>query len=454
MATAGRRPYLIASLAVHAAVLLAIFYVGPYRIQTATLDRHVKQAHTADMQKRVQELHKIKDLMAQSLREQGAPPKDGGAADDAAATPRQALEQARRLTDAIEQMERRAKAQELARLLGIPEQQALRQLPARPKDKPPLTAATNEQALAELQKYQQLARNALLQRERQIERQRDGAAVHQGSDAAARGVEAGTGASAATGMRGEGGSTRGRGIAGADLPTGPHIEIRRYITQTGIAIRNMPRGGAWDFAAPAHDVARGYGAYLPSPPADPARMRKLATHAIGPGAPFADRVYLNHWYVIGPFAGNGQASIDTVYPPEMTLDLDAEYPGLRGRTLKWEYATSPDYPTVPQDRAQDAVYYAYAEVVMAEEADLVLSIGADDDSKLWLNERLLWVSGDDAKAWYSSPGYIGLHQEIAQWNLSEGRRKVHFNKGRNQLLFKLYNGASLMFFSVVILADG
>jgi hypothetical protein len=35
-------------------------------------------------------------------------------------------------------------------------------------------------------------------------------------------------------------------------------------------------------------------------------------------------------------------------------------------------------------------------------------------------------------------------------NLTEGQRRLHFNKGRNRILLKLYNGTGLMFYSVVL----
>jgi hypothetical protein len=40
--------------------------------------------------------------------------------------------------------------------------------------------------------------------------------------------------------------------------------------------------------------------------------------------------------------------------------------------------------------------------------------------------------------------------ELATRNLTEGQRRLHFRKGRNTMLFKLYNGMNLMFFSVVL----
>jgi hypothetical protein len=96
------------------------------------------------------------------------------------------------------------------------------------------------------------------------------------------------------------------------------------------------------------------------------------------------------------------------------------------------------------------VYYAYTEVTVEQDTDLWVSIGADDDSKMWFNDRLVWISGmDEDKPWYRQPFYT-MEKELATRNLSEGQRKLHFHKGRNTILFKLYNGMDLMFFSVVL----
>ncbi len=66
----------------------------------------------------------------------------------------------------------------------------------------------------------------------------------------------------------------------------------------------------------------------------------------------------------------------------------------------------------------------------------------------------MWVSdslGD--KPWYRTPFYR-LDPEIAQLNLVEGKKLVRLRAGRNTLLFKLYNGIDLMFFSVVLTPPG
>jgi hypothetical protein len=83
----------------------------------------------------------------------------------------------------------------------------------------------------------------------------------------------------------------------------------------------------------------------------------------------------------------------------------------------------------------------------------VVQVGADDDSKLWFNDRLAWISGDGDNQWYREPFYA-LHNEVAVLNLTEGQRTLHFHKSRNTILLKLYNGTNLMFFSVVLSPAG
>jgi hypothetical protein len=105
---------------------------------------------------------------------------------------------------------------------------------------------------------------------------------------------------------------------------------------------------------------------------------------------------------------------------------------------------------VPDPRHANAVYYAHTEVHSDREREVWLEIGADDDSKLWLNDELVWRSDPTHdKPWYRRP-YHALHERLAQHNLVEARVLVRLRAGRNVLLLKLYNGVDLTFFSVVL----
>lgn len=433
--------YFAVSAALHAGLLLAMYYAGPYTIKNATLERHVRQAQDSDIRKRIRDIEKIKSLLEQS-QSSGTRASEGEPT--TLTTPEQVLERARALSEAIEQINRTSKARELARLLKISEEEAALQLPPAPKKAPQKLQPSPAEALAELEKYQRQAHAALLERERQLAAERNGTLVQRSAGAAPDGGERGAGGS---GMGGRGGR------ATVQIENAAITAITDYIESNGIVTDTAPPGGSWDVSATQHKVARSYGQFIATPELAPNAMRKLSTRALGLGAPFANRIYLNQWHMIGPFPGQGRGTIEVVYPPEMAVDLEAEYEGLNGRTLRWEETRSRRYPMVPKVLAQDAIYYAHTEVVMAQDGEVVLAVGSDDDSKLWLNDRLIWVSGNGYKSWYRSPGYVGLKREITDWNLTEGERKVTLKKGRNSLLFKLYNGASLAFFSVVIVAD-
>lgn len=82
--------------------------------------------------------------------------------------------------------------------------------------------------------------------------------------------------------------------------------------------------------------------------------------------------------------------------------------------------------------------------------DLTAWIGADDDAQLWLNDRLVWAGGSIDKGWFFGRIYETSDDDVRNYNLSEGKRTVHFRKGRNKLFFKLSNGPTRLFFSLVL----
>jgi hypothetical protein len=108
------------------------------------------------------------------------------------------------------------------------------------------------------------------------------------------------------------------------------------------------------------------------------------------------------------------------------------------------------YPLMPPVPAEDAVYYGYTELMLDREQDLAIWVAADDDARLWLNDRLVWEGGNVHKDWFFSEIYNTRNTYVRDYNLSEGKRVVHFRKGRNKLFFKLSNGPTRLFFSLVL----
>lgn len=148
----------------------------------------------------------------------------------------------------------------------------------------------------------------------------------------------------------------------------------------------------------------------------------------------AEWVVLNAWYFIGPFPNPGRENIHTRFPPEISIDLNALYIGDSNRLLKWQYIQFDHLPVIPPDFTDYAVYYAYTQVFSEQAQDVWLAIGSDDQSKLWVNDMLVWQSTDQERV----------------WTLAQGYRKVHLRPGNNKFLFRLENGIERAAFSVAL----
>ncbi len=448
----ARHPYFCLAVVVHVLVFGALYRIGSVRIQRVTdartgarIEASLEEARRLQVKRHVQHLE---DMQRRLDAATGAKPSDGGAsaAADAASRalpdPKALLQRAQSLADRIERTEQAQRAKELARLLKIPPEQALAKVKAEDaaaRAKQPPLPSDPASAAAQLEQRARQALDRQAQRDARAERGSPVTVAHAGGRSGRGGSGSGQGnGSAQSGAGGHGsgngtggGSGRGTGHgdgsdggdsawAGGPLRTEAGFSDPRNYTKPG-ELPNVVIG----------DVRAGRG------------------RVIGRGGEFANRLYLDQWYVVGPFDAHGPASLQEAYPPEWGVDLDAVYRGKGGGLLQWVLSDSATYPFIPPDRAEDAVFYAWTEVRVARDTAVWLDIGADDDSKLWLNDTLVWASGDQDKAWYRRP-FHALGPEIAAYDLVEGRRRVTLHAGRNTLLFKLYNGIDLTFLSVVI----
>jgi hypothetical protein len=226
-----------------------------------------------------------------------------------------------------------------------------------------------------------------------------------------------------------GGASRGDGGAGrGGLPGGPG----------GFGDRGIA-GARGDLGRPedVHDRV------LPLP------GRRVAAHG-----PSANWFYADSWYILGPFDNTGRRNIETKFPPETVIDLNATYKGKRDVPIRWEFYQSgtPNVrprldayyratmdpsltPTQNYDRAVEyIIYYAYTELWFERACDLWVAIGSDDFSKVWIEDQLVWTSGKNLKP----------------WRINEGLRKVHFKQGVNRVLSRVENGNGPTEFSLVI----
>jgi len=158
--------------------------------------------------------------------------------------------------------------------------------------------------------------------------------------------------------------------------------------------------------------------------------RKVHANSYGSGDKW---MFLDTWYIIGPFPNPQRRNLDTKFPPESIVDLDATYQS-EGNTLRWQFVQSSNAAIHPPLERPYAIYYAYTTLWFDEARDMWTATGSDDFSKVWINDMLVWASGSVQK----------------NWKPDEGFRKVHFKKGLNRVLVRLENGHNACLFSFML----
>lgn len=487
-------PYLPGSLVVHGAIALLLLSLpglgeserGRANAAAATRTRlQMDLTGSRELRRRVERMQSIRDRLADATGQ--APPPS---ADLSNASPEELAEQAQALATSIDESQRKLRAAALARIADMPLTEATREVEAMAANEPKAdTAGTT--AAETIEKLERKAKDALEAQRAQLEAQRDG--VRLGSaDPRRYGpaplLAASAPANPASGSTGQtvqadgiprsrleqvkammrNGKVQGRhGIAGVEGGRSIGRETVRGVDGGWIAKADdlapiagasvIVPGGSLDLTGQSKNVV-GTSAttgetnvvrHLQPSAVDPDTLRTGAGRVIGPGGAYATRVYLDSWYVIGPFAATGRLPIDSVHPPEEDVDLDGVYAGLEGRTVSWHYASRGFYPFIPPDREERAVYYAYTELSIDEARDVWLDIAADDDSKLWLDGRQIWTGAPGDKPWFRPPYYLP-DEQVASLALAEGHRRVHLEPGRHRLLVKLFNDRDRAFFSVVL----
>lgn len=108
--------------------------------------------------------------------------------------------------------------------------------------------------------------------------------------------------------------------------------------------------------------------------------------------------FIQDWRVIGPFPNDKDQGVNTPYPPEKAVDLNAEYDGKEGK-VKWQpYVTQQEYGLVDLNAGVgkhiNAVAYALAEFDSSEARTVDIRIGCYTVFKLWVNGELVLERGD------------------------------------------------------------
>jgi hypothetical protein len=454
-----RHPFIYLSLVLHAVPLVVLYHLGSQRIELAQRERQQRQVESgarltaqARLEKRVHDMERIKSLLEQSAA--AHPPENKEDEVQFSAQPKapeDLLKQAKDLARKIDEIERDTKAEQLAKLLDIPKEKALEQVAEKAKAEEPPAAQpqTPAEAAAQIEQLEAKARVALEERRHQLEQQQNGVQV--AADAAG-GAQRGAGDGKGKGNGKGDGAGSGNGLSGQGQGNGNTGGVGRTTLDRIAAFRNpdMPDRATQAYIGGAGTMFGGGVARIPT--VDAATMVKGAGRMIGPGGTYANRVWVNRWYLIGPFDGRHGEGLFANYrhPPEQGVVLDAAYQGKGGRLVKWDYVDMARYPLEPPVHAEDAVYYGYTELMLDAEQDLTIWVGADDDAQLWLNDRLVWRGGNVDKDSFFGQVYETRNTFVRDYNLNEGKRVVHFRKGRNKLFFKLSNGPTRIFFSLVL----
>ncbi|MFP5391478.1 MAG: hypothetical protein ACLGI6_08030 [Gammaproteobacteria bacterium] len=445
------RRFLLASAGVHVLVLAAASHwvvnrSEPTRytgtpVQQARLATSEKKTTSVAQTKQVKNLASMKKIMEETSGVKLPEPTPDSASDP--------LAQAQQMADAIDEIRRRERAAELAKLLKIPVAEARKKLDAE-QPKPP--APKNETQEAKMQRLVEEARTALQKRQEDLARKAEGVALaHNGAGDKGPG-DNGAGKGGAKGGSGKGdGSgqgTGGQGAGSAGSGQGGGVDGTAAGRIAAFLNDQLPRPDVL-----ASTIFGPGGAGWGAMPVGVANRVRATGTTVGADGDYADRMLLTDWHMIGPFAGERRRRyhLAPVYPPERAVVLDAVYRGKGDRLVAWEPTDPNAYPIAPAVLEEDAVYYAYTEVVADRDQDVWALMGADDHIKVWLNDQLVYGGGSLDKNWWFGRVFSWEQSKlIAGWDLNETRQPLRLKKGVNTILVKLSNGPVHVFFSMML----
>ena len=218
--------------------------------------------------------------------------------------------------------------------------------------------------------------------------------------------------------------------------------MRRWRPETGLFQGYSPP----DPRAFGHPWGDGVGPVTHRDELYPKEMTQLGDELALPGRKIMSEgtlsgawMYIDTWYIIGPFPNPNREMIDYPYPPEARIDtgidLDARYEGWKGQPVQWRFRKSKEICILPHDPRDGAIWYAYSEVYADRDQKRICIFGSDDFGKAWVNGEPVYGSGTTPHPWIPDRAY----------------KPVRFRKGFNPILFKLENAWGRTGFSMCIL---
>ncbi len=139
---------------------------------------------------------------------------------------------------------------------------------------------------------------------------------------------------------------------------------------------------------------------------------------------------MQDWYIIGPFPSNLEFSgYDTVYPPEKEINLEATYPGVEEKPVKWKQYRKIGDPVqsslfvdlgLSLKESSGVCGYAYTKVISDRDRDAMIFASQDDTMTVWLNGEKVMETG----------------KKECEIQLDQSKAAIKLKKGENNILIK------------------
>ncbi|MFW5751260.1 MAG: hypothetical protein ACOCZK_06385 [Planctomycetota bacterium] len=147
-----------------------------------------------------------------------------------------------------------------------------------------------------------------------------------------------------------------------------------------------------------------------------------------------DWMYVDKWYVMGPFENRFRSNLDASFLPETVVDLDNVTLGKDDREIGWRYWDCKAQRIEPSWAPRGSIYYGWTEVYMEQAGKYWVALGSDDYGKVWINGKEVWKSDTVPKPYRAD-------EHVAEFE---------FKQGVNEILFRCENNGGTMGWSMVI----
>ncbi len=183
---------------------------------------------------------------------------------------------------------------------------------------------------------------------------------------------------------------------------------------------------------------------------DTGSFRALPGRRLVSNGPSKTWLYIDTWYVIGPFESDRRReNLDVRFGPEANVNLDDVFTGKprdgKPRKIRWRFqkvgwtqegpGQQAYWKMEPVNVEAYAIYYAWTEIYsdVARE-DVWIATATDDYGKLWINDELVWKSPKTRKP----------------YNATENMQRISLKQGFNKVLYRVENAGGTMGFSLLI----